>query len=170
MQKTSIFNQLFLKFNQILPVRACSRAQLFGSPPSVALGRGKKVKYHLISFTKSISKIFKPNFVCLLANERYISYLTRFSFVAWVMPQGWDLGVLGGGGRGGWRVKNLIFPEFNQIWFVSYSHEWHVQRHNILVPAPWGLGEGPKGGISLNFNYKVNSKKNYTKLCVSSNK
>ena len=26
------------------------------------------------------------------------------------------------------------------------------------VPAPWGLGEGPKGQISLNLNYKVNYK------------
>ena len=24
------------------------------------------------------------------------------------------------------------------------------------VPTPWGLGEGPKGQISLNLNYKVN--------------
>ena len=28
----------------------------------------------------------------------------------------------------------------------------------FLVPAPWGLGEGPKGQISLNLNYKVNFK------------
>ena len=26
------------------------------------------------------------------------------------------------------------------------------------VPAPWGLGEGPNGQISLNLNYKVNFK------------
>ena len=26
------------------------------------------------------------------------------------------------------------------------------------VPAPWGLGEGPKAQISLNLNYKVNFK------------
>ena len=26
------------------------------------------------------------------------------------------------------------------------------------VPAPWGPGEGPKGQISLNLNYKVNFK------------
>ena len=38
------------------------------------------------------------------------------------------------------------------------------------VPAPWGLGEGPKGQISLNLNYKVNFKDFYTKLCVSSHK
>ena len=28
----------------------------------------------------------------------------------------------------------------------------------VLVPTPWGLGEGPKGQILLNFNYKVNLK------------
>ena len=57
-------------------------------------GRANKVKYHLISFTKSISKIFKPN----LTNDRYITYQTGFSFGPWVMPQGWDWGVPRGGG------------------------------------------------------------------------
>ena len=35
-------------------------------------------------------------------------------------------------------------------------------------PAPWGPGEGSKGQIiiSYNFNYKVNFKDFYTKLCV----
>ena len=32
------------------------------------------------------------------------------------------------------------------------------------VPAPWGLGEGPKGQLTLNLNYKVN----YQTLCVFS--
>ena len=41
----------------------------FGPPPPGALGRGQKVKYHLISITKSISKIFVPNFMCVLTNE-----------------------------------------------------------------------------------------------------
>ena len=36
-------------------------------------------------------------------------------------------------------------------------------------PAPWGLGEGPKGQISFNFNYKVNFKDFlYQTLCVFS--
>ena len=43
----------------------------------------------------------------------------------------------------------------NQIWCVSYSHEWGVQQH-IFGPVPWGPWEGAKGQISLNFNYKVN--------------
>ena len=38
------------------------------------------IRYHLISIAKSISKKFKPNFVCLLTNERYKTYQTVFSF------------------------------------------------------------------------------------------
>ena len=38
------------------------------------------------------------------------------------------------------------------------------------VPASSGLGEGPKGQISLNLIYKVNFKDFYSKLCVSSHK
>ena len=38
----------------------------------------------------------------------------------------------------------------NQIWCVSCSHVWGVQRHIFFGPAPWGPGEGPKGHISLN--------------------
>ena len=37
-------------------------------------------------------------------------------------------------------------------------------------PAPWGPGEGSKGQISFNFNYKVNFKDFYSKLCVCSHK
>ena len=56
------------------------RATSFFCPPPSALGKGQKVKYHLISITKSISKIFIPNCVCVLANERYKTYQTGFSF------------------------------------------------------------------------------------------
>ena len=52
----------------------------FWAPTPGDLGRGQKVKYHLISFTKSISKIFIPNFVCVLTNERYKTYQTGFLF------------------------------------------------------------------------------------------
>ena len=48
--------------------------------PPGALGRGQKVKYYLISITKSISKIFIPNFVCVLTNEGYKKYQTGFLF------------------------------------------------------------------------------------------
>ena len=62
------------------------------------------------------------------------------------------------------------WTKFNQIWFVSYSHEWGVQRKIFFGPAPCGPGEGPKGQISFNFNYKVNFKDFYSKLCVCSHK
>ena len=38
-----------------------------------------------------------------------------------------------------------------------------------IGPAPWGSGEGSKGQISINFNYKVNFKDFlYQALCVFS--
>ena len=59
---------------ELLTSMAHATAQFFGSPPPGALGRGQKVKYHKISITKSISKIFKLKFACLLTNERYKTY------------------------------------------------------------------------------------------------
>ena len=73
---------------------------------------------------------------------------------------------------GGWGVQKLFFPKFNQIWYVSYLHEWHMQRAQVFGSPPpgWGLGEGSKGQISFNLNYKVNFKDFLSKLCVSSHK
>ena len=50
------------------------RATALFAPPPGALGRGQKIKYHLISITKSISTVFIPNFVCVLTNERHKTY------------------------------------------------------------------------------------------------
>ena len=57
------------------------------------------------------------------------------------------------------------WTKFNQIWCVSDSHIWGVQRQFLFGPATWGPGEGSKGQISFNFNYKVNL---YQTLCVFS--
>ena len=51
---------------------------IFLAPPSGALGRDQKVKNRLNSITKSISKIFMPNFVFVLTNERYKKYQMGF--------------------------------------------------------------------------------------------
>ena len=58
---------------------ACNSIFIFALPPG-ALGRCQKVKCHLISITKSISKIVLPIFVCVLSNERYKTYQTGFLF------------------------------------------------------------------------------------------
>ena len=61
------------------------------------------------------------------------------------------------------------WTKFNQIWCVSYSHEKGTQR-KIFGPAPRGRGEGSKGQISFNFNYKVNFKDFYPNfVCVLKN-
>ena len=57
-----------------------ARKVIFLAPPLGALGEGQKVKYHLISITKSISKIFISNFVFVLTNERYKTYQKGFLF------------------------------------------------------------------------------------------
>ena len=89
----------------------------------------------------SISKIFKPNFVCLLTNERYKTYQTGFSFGRLGHAPGVGLG----GTVGGCGVKKFFFPKINQIWCVSYLHEWHIQRHHFLgSPPPGALGRGQK--------------------------
>ena len=85
----------------------------------------------------------------LLTIERYKTYQMGFSF----RRLGHALGVGPGGTVGGWGGSKTVFPKYNQIWCVSYLHEWHMQRHNFWVRASLGLGEGPKGQISLNLNY-----------------
>ena len=58
------------------------------------------VTYHLISITKSISKIFIPNFVCVLTNKRYKRYQTGFIFCRLGHAQGdglWGTGGCPGG-------------------------------------------------------------------------
>ena len=77
--------------------------QNFLAPPPGALGRGQKVKYHLISITKSISKIFIPNIVCVLTNERYKTYQTGFSFCSLGHAPG--VGLWGAGGAKGIKKK-----------------------------------------------------------------
>ena len=66
---------------------------------------------------KSILKIFKPSFVCLLPNERYKTYQTGFSFDRLCNAPGVGLGgtVTTVGGGGGVNSP----PPFKQIWCVS---------------------------------------------------
>ena len=83
------------------------------APPPGALGRGQKVKYHLISITKSISKIFIPNFVCVLINERYKTYHTGFSFC----PLGHAQGV------GLWGAGQFFFKHGHAVYQINGDDE-----------------------------------------------
>ena len=77
-------------------------------------GEGPKVKYHLISITKPISKTFIPNFVCVLTNKRYKTYQTGFASCRLGHASGvglWGVGVPRGGGQKNyimvmWHIKS----------------------------------------------------------------
>ena len=88
---------------------------IFLAPPPGALGRGQKVKYHLISITKSISKIFIPNFVCVLTNERYKTYQTGFLFC--LLGHAPGAGLWGAGGAQG--VKNIFFKHSHMVYQID---------------------------------------------------
>ena len=76
--------------------------------------------------------------MCLLTHERYKTYQTGFSFGRLDHAQGSDLGVP----LGVWG--SIFFLKFNQIWFVSYLHEWHMHWHRFLGPRPLGPWGGAK--------------------------
>ena len=82
---------------------ACNGKFLCG-PAIWGPGEGSKGQISFISITKSISKIFIPNFVCVLTNERYKTYQTRFSFCCLGNAPG--VGLWGAGGAK--VVKNLF--------------------------------------------------------------
>ena len=90
------------------------------------LGPWGGVKYHIISITKSISKSFIPNFVCVLANERYKLYHTRFSFCRLDHPQG--VGLEGAGGAQG--AKNLFFFKHGH---VAYQIDGDDEQNRMQV-------------------------------------
>ena len=72
-------------------------------------------KFHLISITKSISKIFISNFV--FSQMEYTKYIGQdFYSVYWVMPQGWDF--VGPGGAQGF--KNLFFSNM-VMWHIKLT-------------------------------------------------
>ena len=79
------------------------------------LGRGLTVKYHLISITKSISKIFIPNFVCVLTNERYKTYQTGFLFCRLGHAPGTGLW-----GTGGAQGVNIFFSNM-VMWNIKLT-------------------------------------------------
>ena len=85
----------------------------FFAPLPGALGRVQKDKCHLI--TKSISKIFIPNFVCVLTNERYKTCQTGFSFCCLGHAPG--VGLLGAG------VSRWSKKYFFQTWSCDISNQ-----------------------------------------------
>ena len=87
----------------------------FLAPPPGARGRGQKVKYHLISITKSISKIFIPYSVRVHTNERYKTYQPGFSFC----PLGHAPGVGPWGAGGAQGAKKIFFKHGHLVYQID---------------------------------------------------
>ena len=63
----------------------------------------------------SISKIFIPNFACVLTNERYKTYQTGFSF--YYLGHAPGMGLWGAGVPGG---QKLFFFSSNMVmWYIK---------------------------------------------------
>ena len=143
----------FRKFNQIWCVSNLHQWHMqrhnFLGPHPLGPWAGAKRSNIIKSQSQSQFQNFLNQSVCVFSQLKDIKHMRRdFHSVAWVMPQGWDLCTVGG-----WESKNF----FSQIQpdFVCELFTWMAI---FLVPASWGLEEGPKGQISLNLNYKVNFK------------
>ena len=83
-------------------------------------------------------------FLNILTNERYKTYQWGFIFIRWPgsCPRDGSLGISRNWGLR--LVKKLIFLNLNQIWCVSYSHEWYVQQCIFLSLPPGAFGMGQK--------------------------
>ena len=125
----------FLKFNQIWCVSYLhqwhmQRHNFFGPHPLGPWGGAKRSNI-IKSHSQSQFSRFLNQTLCVFSQMKDIKHIRRdIHSVAWVMSQGWDFGVPSGVG-----VQKMFPSKFNQIWCVSYLHEWHMQRHNFLVPA-----------------------------------
>ena len=112
-----------------------------------------------------ISKIFIPNFVCALTNERYKTYQTGFLFCCLGHAPG--VGLWGTGGTQG--VKQLFF----QTWSCSISNQrgWQAEQNasNIFILGSnwWPWGEVKRSNI-INMSISKIFISNF--VCVLTNK
>ena len=84
------------------------------------------MKYHLISITKSISKIFISNFECVLTNERCKTYQTGFSFCRLSHAPEPGVGLWGAGGNQG---VNFFFKHGQ----VAYQIDGDDEQNRMQV-------------------------------------
>ena len=129
-------------------------------------GKGSKVKYHLISITKLILKIFIPNSVCVLTNERYKPYQVGFLFCC--LDHAQEVGLKGAGMPRGGQKK---FKHGH----VAYQMDGDDEQNRMQVKFPLegqtgNLGMRSKGQISSKLGYHIYFKDFYTKLCACSYK
>ena len=123
------------------------------SPPTGALDRDQKVKisfnfHYKVNFKDFLTKL------CVCSHKWKIQNISDRVFILSPRscPRGGTWGVLRGQNQILFCCLSLCYlllshwTKFNQIWCVSYSHEWGVQLQKCLAPPP---GEGSKGHYNL---------------------
>ena len=128
----------------------------FFDPAPWGPGEGPKGQISLNIFKLQLQSQFQRFFnqtLYVFSHIKDIKHIRQdFHLVAWVMPQGSDLGVPWGFGGQFFFLNSTRFGA--RVAYMNGTFDSTI----FWVPAPWGLGEGPKGQISLNLNYKVNFK------------
>ena len=124
----------------------CATAQFFlALPPGAQVKRSNIIKFQLQS---QFQRFFNQT-LCVFSYMKDIKHIRRdFHLATWVMPQGWDLGVPWGVGE----VKIFFFRNSTRFGVGVTYMNGTCTAAIFGVPAPWGLGEGPKGQISLNLS------------------
>ena len=92
--------------NFVSELLICNSTIILAPPPGV-LRSGKKGQISLNFNYKVNFMVFKPNFVNLLTNKRYITYQREFSFGRLGHAPRVDLGVLGVGGSKMYFFKSV---------------------------------------------------------------
>ena len=137
---------------------------IFFGPASWGPGERPKGQILLNIFKFQLQSLFQRflnQTLCVFSQMKDIKHIRRdFHSLAWVMPQGSDLGVQWGVE---WSKKKIRNSTRFGVW-VTYINGT-CNSTFFRSPPP---GEGPKGQISLSLNHKVNFKDFLTKLCVSS--
>ena len=110
----------------------------------------------------TISKIFIPNFVNVLKNERYKTHQTGFLLSPWKAP---GVGLLGAGGAHG--VKIFFFKHGHVAYQIDGDDTQNKMQGNFSSKGHTGdLGVRSKAQILLNFGYHDNFIFLYQTVCV----
>ena len=131
----------------------CNGPIFFGPNPLGPWGGAKRSNI-IKSQSQSQFQRFLNQTLCVFSQLKDIKHIRwDFHSVAWVMPQGLDFGIPWGLGG-----PKTFFPNSTRfgVW-VTYINGT-CNGTIFSVPTSWGLGEGQKGQISLNLNYKVSFK------------
>ena len=129
---------------------ACNGTFFFAHPLGPWGGTKGQILLNIYKFqSQSHFQRFLNQTLCVFLLMKDIKHIRRdFHLAVWIKPRGWDLGY-----RGGWG--HFFFQNSTRfgVWVTRMNAICNGTL--FLVPVPWGLGEGPKGQISLNLTKSI---------------